>query len=101
MNDETLELVEDRETVGKVPVELRELKDAAGIGLFYLAIGERPQQMPQVPESECKSTRFKLSPRAQQYLTQVKPNFGSERAALVAALALVAELPAHVRLTRI
>ncbi len=88
------------ELVIKAPAPLadRELTEAIGIGIFYLAMGKRPSA---IPEGELKSARVKISTTAKKYLDFSLPEFNSRNDLLVHALAWVYEQAPYLRRTRI
>lgn len=87
MNDET---TKNSSVVASIPPDLQEHKDALPAALFYLSIGQASSDdVPppeELPYSKCKSTRFPLSKKAQEYLHDLTPRFGSERKAIIHAL---------------
>lgn len=83
------------EGVMKIPAELKPYRAALGAGLFHLALGASPPE--NVPSGDCKSTRIKVEGAAFGYLESLAPRFGSNRQAVIHALAWVADQPAHRR----
>lgn len=77
------------------PVELKPYRNAVNVGLFYLALGNAP--MGELPTAECKSMRVKVSGEARPYLERLTPRFGSQRQAIINALAWVAAQPPERR----
>ncbi len=92
--------VSERSIVTSIREDLRPFKDSVGAGLFYLSIGKPlPDDPPQTPPPRCISTRFTLRGHALDYLAAMAKRFGSERAALSAALVWVAAQPDGIRST--
>lgn len=82
----------------KVPPELAEVKDAIGVGIYYLALGRMPAEAPRpLPAGECVSVRLRIAGTAKEVFAQAREYFDSDRQTVTNALQLVTELPELAR----
>jgi hypothetical protein len=76
-----------------------ELRDAVGVGLYFLALGHRPKEAITGPG---QPRRIKIeSVEAKRFFREVLPDFKDQKEMIHAALTLVLEAPSHVRRARI
>ncbi|BCT69591.1 hypothetical protein [Nitrosospira sp. NRS527] len=81
------------------PLARKEVRDAISFGLFRLAGGSKPQNIPD--GAELVTARVKLNATALKYLPLGIAKVGDERTAIIHALAWLAEQREHVWLIRI
>lgn len=77
----------------------KELRDAISFGLFRIAGGSKPQNIPE--DADKVTARVKLNAAALKYLPSGAAKVGDEKTAIIHALAWLAEQHEHVLLTRI
>lgn len=99
MTTETVETaVKDtaRAPVHAIPAELQPYKAGLPAGLFYLAIGRDFPDVSEytaIPRAACKSTRFRVDGPTSAWLDALTARTGSERQAVITALAWIASQP--------
>lgn len=82
----------------KVPPTLATVKDAIGVGVYYLALGKRPKaEPPSLPAGECTPVRIALDGTALEVYPEARKAFDSDRQTIIHALQLVSELPELAR----
>ncbi len=83
------------ERLVKVSRELRDdqLIKSIGLGLHWIAIGERP--ISDIPNSKPVTTRFRLDAKSAKIFEEVLPDFESERQLFSTCLVLLSEKPRH------
>lgn len=87
---------ETRQVIQALPETLSPYRAALSAGLFYLALGQEIPDLTaytEVRRADCKSTRCPLQPGAVRYLDKLTDQLGSERKAVIAALAFIANQP--------
>lgn len=68
-----------------IPAELEQYRSAIEASLFYLSLGATPADP--LPTGDCKSSRIKIRVPALTYLKCLTARFGSQRQAIINALA--------------
>ena len=86
-----------RSVVCAIPKDLEPFRPAISAAIFYLSLGREPRDLSKwenIPRSACKSTRMAVYGRSVRLLERLSARLGSERQAVIRALAWVAEQPA-------
>ncbi|SEP43280.1 hypothetical protein SAMN05216316_3102 [Nitrosovibrio sp. Nv6] len=80
------------------PIARKELREAISFGIFRIAGGSTPRE---IPEGTKITSRIKLNATALRYMPLCVARVGDEKTAIIHALAWLAEQREHVLLTRI
>ena len=76
----------------------KEIIEGIGIGLHYISIGERPEN---IPNGGNIKKRIYLSESEEKIFNLAKNDFTSKKETIITALAWLNEKPAHVMKTKI
>jgi hypothetical protein len=80
------------------PLAQKEIRAAVGIGLFKIAIGREPGE---IPEGEKVNQRIKLCAKAKKYLKENLKYYDNQQEIIINALTWVYHQPEHVRQSQI
>ncbi len=76
------------------PLATKEIRAAVGIGLFKVAIGRDPGN---IPEGDKVNQRIKLCSKGKKYLKECLKHCDNQQEAIINALTWVYHQPDHVR----